>query len=319
MNLVSRYIDEVKRHLPSTNREDAGRELSTLLSEELNSLRTQRGHELADEEVARFLRDFGHPYKIASAYHRRRSLVGEAAYPLYKRTLVTTLSIYLVVDVLLTLFRINEHQDIWGARLIPEFLHSLADTLLFGFLLITLVFHYVGEPLARLPFFWRWNPSRLPELHERWAAIPLTGAAIEAVSQVVVLALLTVARYDYVGEDFTVSLDPLAVAAVQPLRLLVLLGLAVQIVNLFQRYWTRTKLILSALLRTASAALLVRVAIIPHVIHISVKAADAQATHWSGWWPDVNVRVLCIVIAAVLVYRAVRSFGRAVTAQLDAW
>lgn len=311
MNLVSRYVEQVKRYLPDATRNDTGRELESLIQDDLEAFQEQHGRAPDDDEIAERLRRLGHPYKVAMGYRARRGLISEKAYPLYRRMLASTLCTYVLVDVILTLFVMVNDQRPWALQHVPQFFHSLADVLLFGFALITAVFHYYGDALSESAFLWRFDPKKLPAVETRWANVDVVGSFIGVVTSVFCLALVTASRYGYSDNDFSLQLAPMVVALLWPMRLLLLIQLVVHLVNMFQRYWTRTKVLLLSGCTAAISVLLLLVILTPHIlqIHIAQAATDVEAANrWASWWPDLTLRVTLAIIAARGFYRSTKSF-----------
>jgi hypothetical protein len=305
VNLVSRYVEQVKRYLPEASRQDTGKELESLIEDDLEAFTAELGRSPTDEEIAERLRHLGHPYKVAIGYRGNRTLISEKAYPLYRRMLASTLCTYLLVDVVLTLFVLANDTHPWGLQQIPHFFHSVADVMLFGFLLITAIFHYLGDQLTEVPFFWRFDPHKLPAVETRWANIPLTNTFVGIITTVVFVALLTASHFGYANADFSLQLAPPVVACILPLRVLVLVQLALHLLNMFQRYWTYTKLYIFIGASVLISLLLVRIIIAPHIllIHVISAATDVNAAnHWTSWWPDLTLRVTLAIVAARSLY-----------------
>jgi hypothetical protein len=314
-DLVDRYVAAVKRYLPARSREDVGAELRNILEEKVEAVAQQRGLPLSDDEIAQVLREHGHPYEVALAYHPRKALVGERAYPLYRRSLGISLAIYLLATVALELLRLEQHQGPWALSLIPDFLGSVGSALLCGFLIITLVFHFFGEQLARNPFFWRTDPRRLPAVTESWANIPLAHSFLSIITSVIGLCALSVAQ-TYVTAGLNLRITPDAFAYLYPLRVLIFGLLVLSALNLFQRYWTRAKLLVFGVLAGGMVACLIAIVSAP-ILHITLTTpADvvrgATNSDWGDFMANLNLRIALAVVAAKVMYDAALSLLRAV-------
>jgi hypothetical protein len=315
-DLVDRYIDAIKRYLPARSREDVAAEIRSILEEKVEAVARHRGLPPSDDEIARVLREHGHPYEIALAYHPRKALVGERAYPLYRRALGISLAIYLLVAVALELLRLEQHQGPWALSLVPDFLGSVGSALLSGFLIITLVFHFFGEQLAHNPFFWRMDPRRLPAVTESWANIPLTQSFLSIIASVIGLCALSVAQ-SYVADGVDVRITPAAFAYLHPLRVLIFGLLVLSTLNLFQRYWTRAKLLVFGVIASGIVACMIAIVSTPVLVHFTLTTPDDVARaaangHWGPFIANLNLRIALGIVAAKVLYDAALSLLRAV-------
>jgi hypothetical protein len=315
-DLVDRYVDAVKRYLPARCREDVGAELRNILEEKLESAAQHSGQPPSDDEIARVLREHGHPYQVALAYHPRRALVSERAYPLYRRVLGISLALYLLVAVALELLRLEHHQGPWALSLVPDFLGSVGAALMTGLIIITLVFHFFGEQLASNPFFWRMDPRRLPPVTERWANIPLAATFVNVIATVIGLCVLSMAQ-SYVATGVEVRIAPGAFAYLHPLRVLAFGLLALYTVNLFQRYWTKAKLLAFGALASGVVACLIAIVAAPVLMHFTLTAPAAAArgaadSLWGPFMANLNLRIALAIVAAKVLYDAALSLLRAV-------
>lgn len=100
MELIERYLYEIRRYLSYKNREDILKELRSALTD---ALENQAGPNPTQEQVAAMLKEFGSPQVVAARYHPEgQYLVGPALYPLFK--MVTGIAISVVVAVQIVLW-----------------------------------------------------------------------------------------------------------------------------------------------------------------------------------------------------------------------
>lgn len=98
MNLIDRYVHEVGRHLPRSNRSDIQAELRSALND---TLEDRAGPEPSEAEVAEILREFGPPREVAGSYCPGAGyLIGPALYPLFRMVAGIALAAVLGAHVL---------------------------------------------------------------------------------------------------------------------------------------------------------------------------------------------------------------------------
>ncbi len=267
MNLIERYIQAVKIELSPRQREDIGRELQSSIQEGLDDLAERNRQAPTEHEVSQYLERLGHPVRVASTYWTRRSLISEAAYPIYKQALILGLSWYIGIGVLLAVLDLEGTQG-WAITQFPRVLNDIVAVVLFGLFSITLVFHYFGDAIAALPFFWRWNPKRLPNLENLAAYLPRTQTAWALIGSVFSLSLLTFGSLGYRSSDLTIDLSS-GSAALVALRILVLVDFGLNLLHLIQPHWTRAKLMVHVLNQIAIVFCLVQIFLLPNFLVVS--------------------------------------------------
>ncbi|MDX2007269.1 MAG: hypothetical protein SFU83_18670 [Meiothermus sp.] len=267
MNLVQRYIQAVKLELPVAVREDIGRELQSTIQDELEAFAQRNGRSPSEAEVGEHLKRMGHPVRVASTYWTRRSLVSEAAYPLYKQALLVAMSVYVTIGVLMAVAELGQAQT-WGLLMFPRVLYDIAATVLFGFFAITLVFHYFGDQIAAQPYFWRWRTERLPSVESPAAYLPRPQTVSELLGNVFALTLLAVGPLGFRAYGFTLDFSPVG-GVLAALLVLTLLDFGLNLLNLLQPYWTKAKLIVRLLVGLGVGFCLVQLLLIPQLVGAS--------------------------------------------------
>lgn len=167
MNLVDRYVLEVRRHLPSDIRDDVSREIGSSIDDAIDARIRETG-ESHEQAAATVLRDFGPPKEIAGRYlSPDLCLIGPRLYRPYIRTLkISILGAYSIMLAFILSYLISGNLD-------PGlFLRTVFDAtgrfpyralIIFG--LVTAVFALVerfGSP--RTETEGEWDPASLPAL-----------------------------------------------------------------------------------------------------------------------------------------------------------
>src|SRR3954449_2552556 len=101
MDLLDRYLAEVRRNLPARDADDIVAELRDLLLARAEEQQETTG----SVDWTALLRDFGHPLVIAGRYRKQQWLIGPELYPFYLHFLKMIVAIVLAVATGLALVR----------------------------------------------------------------------------------------------------------------------------------------------------------------------------------------------------------------------
>jgi hypothetical protein len=103
MELLDRYLQAVKRHLPWQRQDDIIAELRANLEAQLEDKETELGRPLTKEEAEMWLKQIGSPIQVAARYQRQQYLIGPALFPTYayilKIVLTWATAIYVIASV----------------------------------------------------------------------------------------------------------------------------------------------------------------------------------------------------------------------------
>lgn len=160
MTWVDRYLNAVANYLPEENREDITQELKISLYEQLEDKSEELGRELNEEEQQAYLKQLGHPMKVAAGYAPQQYLIGPALYPYYKHILKLVISIVIAVQVGLTVVTIFAGNEAMSEM--PGLLSRLFYAVILAVGCTTggfIIAEYTGE---KIDWFENWNPSSLP-------------------------------------------------------------------------------------------------------------------------------------------------------------
>lgn len=101
MDLLERYLAEVRRNLPARQADDIVAELRDLLLARAEEQEETTGN--VDWEA--LLRDFGHPLVIAARYRSHQWLIGPELYPFYLHFLKVVVAIVVAVSAGLAIIK----------------------------------------------------------------------------------------------------------------------------------------------------------------------------------------------------------------------
>src|ERR1039457_4106406 len=103
MELLDRYLQAVKRHLPWERQDDIIAELRANLEAQLEDKEAELGRTLTKEEAEEWLKQLGSPLQVAARYQRPQYLIGPALFPTYsfvlRLVLTWTTAIYVIASV----------------------------------------------------------------------------------------------------------------------------------------------------------------------------------------------------------------------------
>lgn len=313
MNLIDRYVEAVKSGISNSalNKQDVGQELASLLQQKQEAMEEAKGTSLTDDEVSKMLLDYGHPFKVACSYNKRRELIGESAYPLFKRALPVVLSVYMAAVVVLMLVKMQFSDANWGLVFLPSFISDVSEVLLFGFVFLTVIFHYFGNFLDNIRLFWKWDPKELPNTLDKGGNIGFMEGFVAVVSSVFYLLLLTVGTASYTAGTWLVELNENILPTIVMLKFLAGAGLIMALFNLYQRYWTFTKLLAIAVISAISAFLLIDIITYENILLISPVEGETVASSTQEEMEKVEgvanlfyIRMVLIVVIPMMFYCA---------------
>ncbi|HVU45937.1 MAG TPA: hypothetical protein VHD85_07425 [Terracidiphilus sp.] len=103
MELLDRYLQQVKRHLPWLRQDDIIAELRTNLESQLEDKEAELGRPLTEAEVESWLKQMGPPIHVAARYMPQQHLIGPTLFPIYWYVLRLTLAwcaiLYIIAKV----------------------------------------------------------------------------------------------------------------------------------------------------------------------------------------------------------------------------
>jgi hypothetical protein len=84
MELLDRYLQAVRRHLPWRRQDDIIAELRANLEAQLDDKEAELGRKLTDAEMEAWLKQLGSPIQVAARYQPQQYLIGPALFPMYR-------------------------------------------------------------------------------------------------------------------------------------------------------------------------------------------------------------------------------------------
>jgi hypothetical protein len=216
MELLDRYLQAVKRHLPWQRQDDIIAELRANLEAQLEDKEAALGRPLTKEEAEGWLKQIGSPIQVAARYQRQQYLIGPALFPTYSYILKLVLTwatvIYAIANAASITLRSQGGDAVLRAALrLPWIwlINAAVTTLIFVVIEQTAArfpgkFHALGPLVGSMagPMTAPWSPVDLPPADagdSDWAKPrSFTRALLEVLSGCLFLAyILLVPHYPY--------------------------------------------------------------------------------------------------------------------------
>jgi hypothetical protein len=214
MDLLDRYLQAVKRHLPRQRQDDILAELRANLESQLEDKEADLGRPLTTAEMNDWLKEMGPPIQVAGRYQPQQYLIGPTLFPIYwyvlRLVFLWAFIVYSVVSAILIAVGTFSALAVFGAVFrVPEVLFTAAAwvTLIFAsFEFAVTCFPERFPALASLSpgnLQFNWTPSALPPVSHEVSPgkkdRKLTNAIAEIVFGFLVLVwLLLLPRYSFV-------------------------------------------------------------------------------------------------------------------------
>ena len=172
MELIERYLQAVRKHLPWKRQDDILAELRANMESQLEDKEVELGRRLTEKELEEWLRTLGQPMFVASRYLPQQYLIGPTLYPMYLYVLRIALlwagAIYTVVSVVVLPLTSPGQASVMDALLrAPGILINVAAwiTLIFAALEFATLRHPgLCPPIASASS--TWSPNSLPPLEK---------------------------------------------------------------------------------------------------------------------------------------------------------
>lgn len=264
MDLLDRYVQNVKSYLPKSlpesQRDDIVNELSENIQARMDDREAELGRPLTDDEQEAILHEYGHPMIAAGRYQTNqearvvfgRQLIGTTLFPIYLRVLwivmAVSLAIYSVVLIALA---------ISGNPLsVGDVMTSVIMQVAIQFVVMTGIFAAADHYLPTMEWSAKSLPTPVPQPQataptRQGARIPRMESLGEIVGIVVLVGWLWFAfdrpflLFGPALADY--QLGPVWQQVALPTLLVLAVSVAQAVVNLFRPEWVRMKRVVRVL------------------------------------------------------------------------
>ncbi|HEV8407556.1 MAG TPA: hypothetical protein VGQ34_06435 [Sphingomicrobium sp.] len=305
MDLLERYLAEVRRNLPARDADDIAAELRDVLLE-----RAEEQEEATGKiDWSSLLQEFGHPLVVAGRYRRQQWLIGPELYPFYLHFLKVIVTIVAAVMTGIAIVR----GMLWGTdagQIVASYLGSLWWAIASSVGSVTIVFAIIerfgGSSVKERR---RWKPQELPEPNS--GRPKLYESIFEvAFGALVLLWWLGVFPTPQLGGNFKLVAAPVWQAVFWPVAALMTSQLIFNLVRWLRPRWK----IVRSLLGTVNV---VAVLIIAGIVFragrwITVLSTGADQSQVASLQSalDLSFRIAIIVIVIVFTFNVAAELWR---------
>lgn len=237
MDLLERYLAAVQQELPKEKQQDVTRELKANILDQLDALQEQAPSLTDEERIHSVLKQLGPPKQMAHQFAPPQPLIRAELIPLFRFTLFMVLGIIFLINVVQSTLLWLGH-DQMGLFLLLKHMGSgfIGDATL-AFTGITLGFWSISkEQKKRCQQLANWDPSKLPQLSQKWQRIELSDIFTDLATYLFLLILIWYPAWGEVQSSF--SLTEQSRFILQVFSPVLLLGIANNLWQLSQRNWT---------------------------------------------------------------------------------
>lgn len=192
MELLDRYLQAVKKHLPWKRQDDIAAELRANLESQLEEKEAALGRPLTNEEAMAWLKQLGSPLQMAAPYQTQQYLIGPAIFPTYRYVLQLVCVWAVVISLIVNVVKIAAEDNTNPAALFAALQH-VPFTLLLTAAWVTLIFVIIEYAVAHSKTKWMppaapsssWSPAELPQLEEGGVAGQKQRSHAKAVAEAI--------------------------------------------------------------------------------------------------------------------------------------
>lgn len=189
MSLIDRYVAEVGRHLPGTEREDIEKEIRSALEDTIEENVEKSDKPANDESISAVLKQFGDPELLAQKYSpRKRYLIGRTWYEIYMQILKRVLGTALPIVWLFQVFVKYDASDKFGQFLTQSFgvAFEIGIHIWFWITITFVILEHAGVKPSELDGGENreWSPDLLPALPKK-RQISFTDAITDLITSIV--------------------------------------------------------------------------------------------------------------------------------------
>ncbi|MBV1907674.1 MAG: hypothetical protein KUG78_00040 [Kangiellaceae bacterium] len=312
MKLINNYLNSFESYLPEESRKEIREELESSLLDQLEDQQEQLGRELNTDEQEKLLLKIGHPMKVAAAYLPNQQLINADYFPAYKRALQFALWVFGAITILRLLpFNVSIVDGSFFTTPIVIF-WSLAETGIWVFAWVTLIFFLMQKYQANLDILYAWSPKNLSNTVKK---TPLSR--VEVVFEMIFVVLFlywwnSLFTAESIFIQFlinSIGMSQEMLPMQWPVNILGGLGLAVSLYNLICAGWNKTSLVFNIIVGIADLIIIsIMMQFDQYVIIDLADSADKLTRIFE--YTDLNIRITLAVIAGFVIWDLISSYRK---------
>ena len=159
MDLIERYLQELKLALPQKQRDDIIKELRDSILSQVEEKEAEVGHPLTEDEQVALLKKLGSPIHLASRYRQQQHMIGATMFPIYWKVLKASLGLSFLVLVGASVATAAAGKTLMESLGV---LFRYPSVALMTFAWITLAFSALEFFGGKLQLKDTWDPRKLP-------------------------------------------------------------------------------------------------------------------------------------------------------------
>jgi hypothetical protein len=336
MELLDRYLQAVKKHLPWQRQDDIIAELRANLESQLDEKQAELGRLLTPAEAEAWLQQLGSPVQMASHYQPQQYLIGPAIFPVYVYVLriasMWALAIYTFVATITLVLASSISGDAvaQAAFRLPSIVIQVAAWVTLVFAAIEFIAtRYPGKCPPIAGFYANWSPSTLPPLEPVRAPGTKRPSYAQAVTEVifgfVVLAwLVLVPRHPFLmfgpGIAFLHAspfrLNPILLTFYWWIVGLNALQLAWRCIDLLRGAWQHPGPLRHIVSKLFGAIPLVLLTYLPGSAYVLLRHPETDMSRYAQTADATNrgihagLQVLCVIVILQLIWDIAQALAR---------
>jgi hypothetical protein len=332
MELLDRYLQAIKKHLPWQRQDDIVAELRANLESQLEEKESELGRPLTTQEAEEWLKQLGSPMQMAAPYQAQQYLIGPAVFPIYRTVLkiafIWAIIIYTIATAAVMLAATPSWTALlWAVLRVPAILMTTAAwvTLVFAVLEYAVTHNCTKLPTMVAPSA-GWSPGALPPLSQEAISGKKPHVFANAVAEVILgfiilVWLLLVPRHPYLllgpGALYLASspfqLAPVWVPVYWCIVALNILQLGWNAENLWRGRWQKPQPVKRAVLGTLGLVPVVLLLTAPGRAAVLLKHPTLDQARYGATLQVINHSInwsfalICAIVALQIVWGITQS------------
>ncbi len=296
MDLLERYLAEVRRNLPARDADDIVTELRDVLTARAEDQEEATGN--VDWEG--LLRDFGHPLVVAARYRKHQWLIGPEMYPFYLHFLkiITGIVLAVVTGIAIVKGMLWDH-DVGQA--IVAYLGSLWWSAASAVGSVTIVFALIerfGGSAAK--DCRKWKPLELPEIESKQPSVYESAFEVGAGVLFLLWWFGIVPTPQWSHDSFRIVAAPIWQQLFWPVAALLTAQLVFNLIRWLRPRWTAVRWTLGAI--NAVSALAIAIYVYRAGQWLTVVSTGASSSEVAAMQTSLDLAFRIGMVVAVIAF-----------------